>query len=141
MIYLEIKKASDPLLLGLYEFEFNQITLGRSKKNDLIFLERELPLKYLTLKIIQTQLVVQSITRSPFFFINGKKVSGALKLNVDDIIAFGHNEIRIVKYASTNKSVDLAVEFAKFEKNSPELKFALNFIEDVLIDLEKDQNV
>jgi pSer/pThr/pTyr-binding forkhead associated (FHA) protein len=141
MIYVEITKSSDPLALGVYEFEFDLISIGRSKKNDLIFLDKELPLQFLTIKFVQGQLVVQSFTRSPFFFVNGKKVSGILKIKAGDTIAFGDNMIRIIKSDPTNKSVDFSSAYEEFNKNTPELKFALDFIEQVLIDLEEGSNV
>ena len=141
MIYLEVIKSSEPLALGVYEYEFDQINIGRSKKNDLIFLDRELPLKYLALKIIQGQLIVQSLTRSPYFFVNGKKVSGTLKLNPNDIIAFGQNQIRIIKSAPSSRAIDFSSAYEEFNQKTPELKFALEFIEDVLVELEKDSHV
>ena len=141
MIYLEVTKSSDPLILGVYEFEYDQISIGRSKKNDLIFLDRELPLKYLQIKFARGELVVQSLVRAPFFFINGKKISGMLKIKVDDIIAFGEHQIRIVASAVTNQSADFSTAFDDFNKNAPELKFALEFIEEILIELENENHV
>jgi hypothetical protein len=141
MIYLEVTKSSDPLILGVYEFEFDRVSIGRSKKNDLIFLDRELPLRYLIIKIIQNQLVVQSFTRQPYFFVNGKKISGTLKLKIDDIVAFGENQIRIIKSAMTTAPVDFSNAYDNFNNSASELKFSLDFIEEVLIDLEKDTNV
>lgn len=141
MIYLEVTRSSDPLVLGVYEFEFDQISIGRSKKNDLIFLDRELPLQYLLIKLVQGQLIVQSLIRSPFFFVNGKKISGTLKVKANDTIAFGDNQIRIIKSSVTNQSVDFSSAYDDFNKSVPELKFALEFIEEVLIDLEKDTHV
>lgn len=141
MIYLEVTKSSDPLAQGVYEFEFDQISIGRSKKNDLIFSDKELPLQFLSVKFVQGQLVVQSFTRSPFFFVNGKKISGTLKIKNNDIIAFGENQIRIIKSGISNASVDFSEAYENFSKKAPELKFALEFMEQVLIDLEKDSNV
>ncbi|MDD4973032.1 MAG: FHA domain-containing protein [Bacteriovorax sp.] len=141
MIYLEVTKSSDPLVLGVYQFEFDQISIGRSKKNDLIFLDRELPLQYLLIKLAQGQLIVQSLNRSPFFFVNGKKISGTLKLKANDTVAFGENQIRIIESAVTNQPVDFSSAYDDFNKAAPELKFALEFMEEVLIDLEKDTHV
>lgn len=138
MIYVEVIKSSDPLALGVYEFEFDQISIGRSKKNDLIFLDKELPLQFLTIKFIQGQLIVKSLTQIPFFFINGKKVSGTLKIKNNDTIAFGDNQIRIIKSLLTNEAVDFSVAYDEFTKKAPELKIALDFIEEVLLDFEKD---
>lgn len=141
MIHLEILSSSDPLALGLYEFEFDHLHIGRSKKNDLIFLDKELPLNYMLIQIIDdisgSHLVVRSLTRAPFFFVNGKKVSGTLKIRPKDVIAFGENKIKIQNFNKTRKESDLSEAFSAFEKNGKELKFALNFIEEVLIELEE----
>ncbi len=141
MIYLEVLKSSDPLAVGLYEYEFDQVSIGRSKKNDLIFLDVELPLHYLAIKMIQGQLVVQSLTPSPYFFVNGKKVSGTLKLKPNDVIDFGDNQIRIIKSSLSNITPDFSSLYEEFNKKSPELKFALEFIEEVLLELEGNSNV
>lgn len=146
MIHLEILTSSDPLAVGLYEFEFNHIHIGRSKKNDLIFLDRELPLQYMTIQIIQDKngpgLIVKSLTRAPFFFVNGKKISGVLKIRPNDVIAFGENKIKIHAFAQTNDETDLSEAFKGFAANASELRFALDFIEEVLIEVEeKNQNV
>ena len=141
MIHIEILSSSDPLAVGLYEFEFDHILIGRSKKNDLIFLDKELPLSYMILQIAQdhkqTHLVIRSLTRSPFFFVNGKKISGALKVRPNDEIAFGENKIRILRYERTRNDADLSAAYAKFEENASDLRFALEFIEEVLVENEE----
>lgn len=141
MIHLEVLSSRDPLAQGLYEYEYDQVTLGRSKKSDLIFLDKELPLHYLVIKYISGQLVVQSRVKEPFFFVNGKKISGTLKLKANDTIAFGNNQIRVVKAAETNIGADFSSAYENFNKQSPELKFALDFIEEILLDMEKEANV
>jgi hypothetical protein len=145
MIYLEILSSSDPLAIGLYEFEYDHVHIGRSKKNDLIFVEKTLPANFMNLHIIQdsqgTHLIARSLTRSPFFFINGKKVSGVLKIRPNDIIAFGDNQIKIVKFHKNREEDDLSQAFTNFAKSSGELRFALDFIEEVLLDFEKASDV
>jgi hypothetical protein len=141
MIHIEILSSSDPFAIGLYEFEYDHLLIGRSKKNDLIFLDKELPLHYMTFQVATDHrapyLVVRSLTRAPFFFINGKKISGVLKIHIGDIIAFGENKIKIVAFDKTREEVDLSSAYAAFAKNAPELKFALDFIEEVLIESEE----
>lgn len=141
MIYLEVTKSSDSLALGTYEYEFDQIHIGRSKKNDLIFLDRELPLQFLSIRFNQGQLIVQSLTPAPYFFVNDKKISGTLKLKAGDTIAFGENQIRIIEAAVTNELVDFSVAYDEFNQQVPELKFALEFIEHILVNMEEDTNV
>lgn len=141
MIYLEVTSSRDPDAIGLYEYEFDQVTMGRSKKSDLIFLDKELPLHYLVIKFLGGQLVVQSRVKEPYFFVNGKKISGTLKLKPNDTIAFGSNQIRVVNAMPTNMSADFSSAYEKFNKESPEMKFALDFIEEILLDLEKQSHV
>lgn len=141
MIHIEILKSSDPLAVGIYEYEFDKISIGKSKKNDLIFSEPELQMRFLELKFIEKQLIVQGLDKSSFYHVNGKKISGSLKVRNGDIISFGTNELKIINSLPTNKSFDFEVEYDQFQKNSPELKFCLEFIEDVLIKIEKGTNV
>lgn len=141
MIYLEVTSSRDPDAIGFYEYEFDQVTMGRSKKSDLIFLDKELPLHYLVIKFLGGQLVVQSRVKEPYFFVNGKKISGTLKLKPNDTIAFGSNQIRVVNAMPTNMSEDFSSAYEKFNKESPEMKFALDFIEEILLDLEKQSHV
>lgn len=141
MIHIEVLSSRDQSALGSYEYEYDQVTLGRSKKNDLIFLDKELPLHYLVIRFLSGQLVVQSQVKEPFFFVNGKKISGTLKLKVNDTIAFGTNQIRVVKADETNSSTDFTAAYDNFHKQSPELKFALEFIEKVLLEMEKETHV
>jgi hypothetical protein len=92
MIHIEILSSSDPLALGLYDYEYDHISIGRSKRNDIIFQDKELPVSYLILQIVEDksvdQLVVRSVTKEPYFFVNGKKISGVFKIYENDIIAF-----------------------------------------------------
>jgi hypothetical protein len=145
MIHLEILTSSDSLAIGLYEFEYDHVHIGRSKKNDLIFLEKELPPSFMNIEIIEdskgTHLVARSLTRSPFFFINGKKISGVIKIRHNDIIAFGENQIKILNFKKTYEADDLSQAFDDFAKNAKEVRFALDFIEEVLLDHEKASDV
>ena len=145
MIHLEILTSSDSLAIGLYDFEYDHVHIGRSKKNDLIFVEKELPASYMKIEIVEDykgcHLVARSLTRSPYFFINGKKISGVIKIRINDIIAFGDNKIKILNFKKTHEVDDLAQAFDSFAKNAKELRFALDFIEEVLLDHEKVSDV
>lgn len=144
MIYLEVVSSPHPTAIGFYPFEFDFLFIGRSKKNDLICLDKELPLHYLTLKIVAekntSQLIVQSLTPAPFFFVNGKKIHGSLKIHANDIISFGENKIKIIEYKKTKQERDLREKYLQFEKAAPHLRFALNFIEEMLLDLEEQEH-
>ena len=145
MIHLEILRSLDSLAIGLYEFEYDHIHIGRSKKNDLIFIEKELPVNFMILEIINDDkgmhLVARSLTQTPYFFINGKKISGVIKIRPNDIIAFGKNKIKILNFKKTHVIDDLSLVYDNFDKNAKELEFALDFIGEVLLDYEKVSDV
>ncbi len=145
MITIEITKSNEETALGIYEFDFDIIHLGRSLKNDLIFTDKELPLKYLQLKIVEDKgnyfLIVKSLSPEPYFFINGKKMTGTLKLRQGDSIAFGANKLVVNDFKKTQNEIDLGEAYERFDKTSPELRFVLEFIEEVLIERENDHNV
>jgi hypothetical protein len=141
MIHIEVSKSSIPEALGLYEFEFDKISIGRSKKTDLIFLDKNLPLEFLVLSFSQNHLVIKSTTKDPAYYLNGKKVSGSLRLKAGDLISFGEHELKIIKATSTAFDEDLSEAFDKFNQEASELKFALEFIEETLIALEENNHV
>ena len=140
MIHLEILASSDSLALGLYEFEYDYILIGRSKKNDLIFIDKEFPNRYINLEIVEagseTHLMARSIIHAPYFFVNGKKISGSLKIRINDILAFGENKIKILNFKKTKLTENLGPAYANFATNASELRFALDFIEEILIETE-----
>lgn len=145
MIKIDVDKCNDPTALGQYIFDYDILHIGRSLKNDLIFTDKELPLHYLQLKIVDDRgipgMVVKSLQTEPFFFINGKKVSGSLKLRLGDVVSFGGNQFIVSGFVKSDKETDLGEAYERFDKTTPELKFALEFIEEILIEEEKAQNV
>jgi len=146
MIHVDVLASSDPLALGLYEFEYNYLYIGRSKKNDLIFLDKEIPAMFLKLFIYSDgkneQLVVKNNKNDPFYFINGKKVSGSIKLKNEDVVSFASIKFQIKNFKKNEVDVDLSSAYEEFEKNANDLRPALDFIEEVIIDFEKmDLNV
>jgi hypothetical protein len=140
MINISITKSNEADAIGVYDFYYNIVHIGRSRKNDVIVLDKELPLFFLKLEIIEEKgrevLVVRSQDRLPYFFVNGKKISGTLKLKRNDTISFGNNHIVINNFQKTSLEEDITPIFNEFEAKTPELKFILEAIEEKLIELE-----
>jgi len=86
-------------------------------------------------------LIVKSHVKSPAFYLNGKKINGTLKLNLGDIISFGSQEIKVISFNQIIKEEDLSADFERFSEKASELQFALDFIEDVLLQMEEDKHV
>ncbi len=141
MIKIEVTKSNDQYAPGVYEYEFDQIHIGRSKKNDLIFVDSELPLRYILLTILKDHhgqyLIAKSVGDQSYFFLNGKKVKGSLRLRIQDLISFGKHEIKVLDFAKTDTETDLSDEMEAFLKQSSDLKFVLDFIEEKIIQAEK----
>ncbi len=140
MINISVIKSNEAEAIGVYDFFYNVVHIGRSKKNDVIVNDKELPLFYLKLEIIEEKgrevLVVRSLDRLPYFFVNGKKISGTLKLKPNDTISFGTNQILINKFQKTTLEEDLSPIFKQFEEQTPELRFILEAIEEKIIEIE-----
>lgn len=141
MITLEMITSDDPLLIGEYPFLFDLVFLGRSPRADIILNDQEVPKKFLTFKIIKKDLVVQSEPHSPFYFVNGKKMSGMRRLKKGDILAFGGHQLKIIHFEkSTNETEDdLSEYFELVKKEVPDLLPVLNLIEDKIIENERKE--
>ena len=141
MIKLEIVSSNDPDLIGIYNYQFNDIYIGRSKKSDLIIHDAEMPYKFLTLKFVKNTFIIQNEPNTPFYFVNGKKMSGARKLKQNDIIQFGTHKLVIHEFIETiddqARGKDLASLYEKYNAEVPDEKFILEFIEEQILELEK----
>jgi pSer/pThr/pTyr-binding forkhead associated (FHA) protein len=142
MITIEITASNEPLAIGIYEYQFDTIFIGRSKKADLIFDDSDLPLKFLTLRFVGEHFVIQNEPMTPFYFVNKKKMSGSRKLNIGDKIQFGTHVISILNFkknASESGNEELSEFYEKINKQAPELKFLLSYLEEEIIYFESTE--
>jgi pSer/pThr/pTyr-binding forkhead associated (FHA) protein len=143
MIKLNIIKSDIDEAIGEYDYQFDEVFIGRSKKCDIILPDKEIPLKYLSLTFKKSNLVIINAENSPFYFVNGKKMSGLRKLKVGDRINFGPHEILIVDFFLSEKEDqidDLTPYLDEMNKTRPELKFLLDFLESEILKLEGNEN-
>jgi hypothetical protein len=138
MIKLEITDSIETLSMGTYNYLYDQVFIGRSKKNDLIFLEKDIPLKFLTITANEKSLVIQSEQGAPYYYVNGKKTSGAFKLKYNDVISINSHVIKILDFKQTQESFDLTPFYEKLPDALPEIKEALSFIEERLVAIEEE---
>ena len=141
MIKLEITQSPDPLTIGIYDYSFDQVFIGRSKKCDLIFLENQFPPCYLTLSINENNLSVSQNISGPSFLINGKKTSGVSKLKINDNIKIGGYIIKVLDFKNTVIPLDLSPFYEQVNDATPEVQQALKDLEEQLAELEKETNV
>ncbi len=143
MIKLKIIKSDIDEAIGDYDYHLDAIYIGRSKKCDIIIPDKELPLKYLSLSFKKNNLVIVNAQNSPYYFVNGKKMSGLRKLKQGDQINFGPHAIVIVDFSLSNKEEqidDLTPYIEELNHKKPELKFLLDFLESEIIKLEEREN-
>jgi hypothetical protein len=140
MITVEIFESSNELMLGEYQYYFDTIFIGSSKKADIIFAEDNLPSKFLSITFLKDQLFVTNEENSMFYFVNNKKMSGARKLMIGDNITINSHKIKILDFKK-NSTKSLENYYEDFQKNHSELQFALDFIEEKLIELETNSPV
>ena len=125
-------------------FLFDAITIGMDSKSDVIIPSKKLTDPEIYLKIKNGKLEISTNKKDLFFFHNEKKVSGNIKLKVQDIISFESCAFRIINFINeANKSNE-----AKFEKNYQSLtkrdklkdKEIIEIVEKNIFILEKELN-
>lgn len=139
MITIEIIDSSYPTAIGNYPFQFDGVYIGKSKKADIILNDQEIPSKFLTIKFVQQQLLIENEKDSPFYFVNGKKMSGVRKLKIGDIVQFGKHKLKIIDALMNphkSKNDDLHLYYESFNKEAADLKFLLDFLEEEIIKFE-----
>lgn len=142
MINLEIIAANDPADIGNYPYEFDSVYIGSSKRADIQIIDYSIPHKFLTIKCIENQLIVQNENHSLYYFVNNKKMSGARKLKRGDVITIGTLQIKILDFKKTEPEENLEQFYHQLEKDSSELVFLLDIIEEKILEIEgKERNV
>jgi len=138
MIEVEINQSTEPLSIGSYKFNFDAIYIGRSKKADLIFSDREVPLLFLTIEIVQNQLVIKNHSKTPFYFVNGKKISGGYKLKPGDKINFGKNQVTVNAYEATEEVFNFDLDL---KASDSRVQPYIDLLQQKINEFEKKQNV
>lgn len=134
MIELEITHSTDTDAIGVYQFELNQVFIGRSKYNDVVLFDSSLEKKALALKIENQQL----LAIGDEYLVNGKKFKGLRKLKSDDLIQLGQHQIKIRNFRhETYVQIDTGKLYDMIAKENPELLDLLTKIENRMIELEE----
>jgi hypothetical protein len=137
MIKLEITQSTEPHAIGIYDYCFDQVFAGRSKKCDLIFSDQQFPPNYLTITAKDKYMTIENYPDSLPFLINGKKTNGTFKLKNNDIVIFGNHHMKILDFKKSDIQIDLASLYEKATIAPVAIKTALSFIEEKLLELEK----
>lgn len=139
MIHLNILTSIDQNAPGLYEFEYDVLSIGRSLKNDLILIDEEIPKHAVFLVIEKNSLFVQTISPSFFCLVNGKKLAGKKRLVLGDKLVLGRSTIEIKSFAKTASEFNFAELYQEFMKKYPQHKYILEALDSEIEELEKSK--
>jgi len=138
MISIEFISGPDTTLLGLYQSNFNYLTIGTHKKNSIIIHDPNLLNYQFTLMIRDDLLYIKSESDKAYFLVSGKKFYGKKNLRSDDLLKVGETTIKIISFKySTIVGKSLTQRFKEATNNKPELVPLLENLEAELVDLEK----
>ena len=100
MITIEILNSPDRETIGLYEWNFNKVTLGSSQES-LILIEDDsiLPLHLIFEVTSEGELFVSSASNLAFYFINGAKLKGRYFYKNNSTLLVGNTSLRINNFS------------------------------------------
>lgn len=139
MIHLNVLTSIDPNAPGLYEFEYDVLSIGRSIKNDLILNEENVAKCALYLSIENNTLFIQTLSNSIFCLVNGKKISGKKRLDIGDKVEIGKSKIEIIQFKKTNDDLNFGMLYENFLKKFPDHKYILEALDVEIEELEKSK--
>jgi len=137
IIKIKLDHSQNTLQNGIYEFHFDKVYIGSSLKSDLILSNPNTPALALIITQIKNDLIALSVPKDFYYLINEKKMSGLRKLNINDKLKLGEVEITILDFTFTQEP-ELHYFYEEFKKNYPDLQFALDYIEEKIIQLENE---
>lgn len=89
-----------------FALEKDEVTLGRSRNNDLTFNDQLLSRQHLVLRREGGEIMVEDPGSTHGAFLNEKRLRGILSLNEGDVLQFGSQKMRLVKLAEVRDLVD-----------------------------------
>lgn len=114
MIKLEVIKSPSPDEIGIYKFQFDEITIGAILSNDIILTNQAIKDERLKIYYDGNDLILQTTVINQYIVLNNKKMSGRLKLKPNDIIRFGECELKVLVSEKNSSPDDFPYE--KYER-------------------------
>jgi hypothetical protein len=98
MIKLFIIQSTDLEVKGEFCFFLNVVKVGSSSTNHLIFNDSDIASHHITLELNKKGPFIVS-TEGNFFLLNGKKIEGIKKLNINDVVKVGSTSFGILDFS------------------------------------------
>lgn len=139
MIHLKVTTSNDKNAPGLYEFDFDTISLGRNNKNDLILKDNEILAFSVVIFMENNFLFIETLERDFFCYVNEKKFSGKKRLQLGDTVKIGSSSIEIIIFRKTCPELDFGELYQKFLTKSPQHKYIIDALDLEIEELEKSK--
>lgn len=136
MIHLNILKSNDPNAAGLYEFQYDVLSIGKNLHNDLILKEDEIPKTIGFLIIENRSLFIQTLNSNFFCFVNGKKLSGKKRLEINDKLQIGQTIIEVTQFQKTAEEFVFADLYKNFLAKYPDHTYILEALDSEIEEIE-----
>lgn len=140
MITFEIKSSPDQERIGEIKVFYENFTLGRNRKTDILIEDLGIDDVHLVFVHSKDGLLSKS-TESNFYFTNGKKIKGAKLHQVGDEIKVGETILQIKELLFENLSRSFSELYLEAIKDKPESESLIIQLQKELIHLESQKDV
>lgn len=114
MIKIEVTKSESRDELGLYPYKFDEIIVGPHYHCDLVLSDTGKNKDTVKLFVFENHLMLETTVVDQFIILNGKKMSGRLKLLPNDRFNLGSTELKVIGFEKNTNPDDFPYE--KYEK-------------------------
>ncbi len=94
VLFVEGEKAGEA-----YPLTSTEVSVGRSRSNQVVFADDQLSRKHLVFRRIGTDVVVEDMDSAHGSFLNDKRLRGILSLSVGDVVQIGSQKMKFVPYS------------------------------------------
>jgi len=141
MINFEVTHSNDPDFIGVHEYFMNKISLGRSKKNNIVI--QNIQKLHLEIEVNETgELFCKSLAPDAYFILNGKKISGKKRLLPNDSITLGDLIFKIPSSSYTDdfNNRDVATLYKRAIGRDPRMKPIFKALEKEILSLSRKKD-
>ena len=114
MIKIEVTQAASRDEIGIYPYKFDEIVIGDNYSCDLILSNTGIDNEAIKLTVVKQDLILETLSFNQFVVLNGKKMSGHLKLRPNDRIQLGESALKVIEFSQNKTEDDFPYE--KYEK-------------------------
>jgi hypothetical protein len=136
MLKLAIVKSPDREIVGSYVTNKLKVTIGSSCRNNIVIADPQVISSHLLLTVMKDGLLVENINRVPYYFSNGKKISGQKLHLVGDRFSFGETTIKVEQLTykpAFDARAELQSRVAELSRRHPLVATLLQLLRDEIL--------